>query len=112
MKSIMLAAFLISLAGSAGACDYFGTKGRLSDDGQRITSRQPIALKEQAALYGGYTEAASIIEKNRQDVLRNEHYSETVKRQVDQDLAANVKQLKCWAQVCSSASNDPVCHLH
>lgn len=113
MKYLMLAWSLACLAAAAAAaaCDYLGTKGQLSDDGQSIVSRQPIALKEQAKQYGGYMEAASFIDQNRLSLLQNEHISGTVKRQIDSDLTENAKQLRCWSAVCSQGSADPACHL-
>ena len=111
MKLAMLTFLLVSLVPAAKACDYLGIKGQLSDDGQSIVSRQPIALKEQAKQYGGYTEAANVIEQNRLSVLQNEQISATIRRQVDNDLTANVKQLRCWAAVCSKGSADPACRL-
>ena len=111
MKYVVLAWFLASLASTATACDLLGVKGQISDDGQSITRRQPIALKEQAKQYGGYEAAANFIEQNRQAVMSSEKFSPSVKNQVNSDLTANVAQLKCWAKVCSKNSADPICIL-
>jgi hypothetical protein len=111
MKYAVLACFLVSAVSTAAACDLMGVKGHISDDGQSITSRQPIALKAQAKLYGGYQQAADYIEKNRQSVMYNDKFSQAVKQQVDNDLSLNVQQLKCWAEACSKNSTDPACAL-
>ncbi len=111
MKYSVLICFMASFASTATACDLMGIKGHISDDGQSITSRQPIALKEQARLYGGYAGAADYVEKNRQSVMNNDKFSPDVKRQVDRDLRANVAQLQCWAAVCSRDSTNSSCAL-
>jgi hypothetical protein len=111
MKKLLLTGILVSLTSTAFACEYLGSQGVISDDGQRIVSAQPIALKEQAAKYGGYEGAAQYIEANRKTVMSNDHISTAVKQLVDQELRANVAQLQCWAAVCSKNVADPACHL-
>ncbi len=109
---LAIAALLLTLAAPAAmACDLMGIRGQVSDNGQTITSRQPIALKEQARQYGGYWEAANVIEQNRQSVLQQPGLSAAVRQQVDSDLSANVQQLRCWAQVCSKDNGNSTCQL-
>lgn len=111
MKYAVLACLLASAVSTATACDLTGTKGQISDDGQSIKSRQSIALKEQAKLYGGYQQAAKYIEKNRETIMYSDKFSQAVKQQVDDDLSLNAIQLRCWAAVCSQNSTDPACSL-
>ncbi|HEY0198488.1 MAG TPA: hypothetical protein VGC19_08120 [Rhodanobacter sp.] len=111
MKSLLTATLLLAAIQTAGACESFGIKGQLSPDNQSIVSRQPIALKEQARQYGGYSEAASVIEENRQQMLRNGQIPATVRHQIDLDLTGNVIQLRCWAKKCSTDNGDHTCSL-
>jgi hypothetical protein len=111
MKHALLACLLASGISSATACDLMGVEGHLSSDGQSITARQPIALKQQARRYGGYEEAAEYLERNRDSVLQDSLVADAVKQQVSIDLTENVKQLRCWVKVCMKNSADPVCKL-
>lgn len=111
MNKPLLALLLAICASSAIACESFGTQGKISDNGQGIVARMPIPLAEQARKYGGYEKAAEYVENNRLSVINSNHFSESVKRQVDNDLTRNVDQLKCWVAVCSNNSNNPACHF-
>lgn len=111
MKYSVLVCLMASFTSTATACDLMGIKGHITDDGQSIDSRQPVALKEQAGQYGSYAAAADYIEKNRQSILSNDKFSPDVKRQVDGDLRANVEQLLCWAAVCARDSANSACTL-
>jgi hypothetical protein len=111
MENIFSACILITLTSSAMACDLTGVKGTISNDGQSITSRQSILLKDQARTYGGYEQAAAYMEQNREQVLTNAGYSQAVKDQVNSDMTKNVQDLKCWASVCTKHGSNPECQF-
>lgn len=111
MKIILAACTMFTLASSAMACDLTGVKGAISKDGQAITARQSILLKDQARTYGGYERAAAYMEQNRLEVLQNAAYSQAVKDQVSSDMLKNAQDLKCWAVVCKKDSSNPGCQF-
>ncbi|KWC17016.1 hypothetical protein [Burkholderia ubonensis] len=111
MKTILTACILFSLASTAMACELTGIKGAISNDGQAITVRQSILLKDQARTYGGYERAAAYMEQNRAEVLKNARYSQAVKDQVSSDMLKNEQDLKCWALICKKDSSDPGCQF-
>jgi hypothetical protein len=106
MKIILTTCALFVLASSAMACDLTGVKGAISNDGQTITARQSILLKDQARTYGGYERAAAYMAQNRLEVLQNASSSQAVKDQV-----SNTQDLKCWALACNKDRSDPGCQL-
>ncbi|WGS45681.1 hypothetical protein LFL97_23465 [Burkholderia sp. JSH-S8] len=111
MKVILTACILFSLTFSAMACDLMGINGAISNDGQAITVRQSILLKDQARTYGGYERAAAYMERNRKEVLKNPGYSQAVKDRVSGDMLKNEQDLKCWASICNKNSNDQECQF-
>ncbi|WDD94129.1 hypothetical protein Bsp3421_004240 [Burkholderia sp. FERM BP-3421] len=111
MKIILTTCTLFVLASSAMACDLTGVKGAISNDGQAITARQSILLKDQARTYGGYERAAAYMAQNRLEVLKNASYSQAVKDQVSNDMLKNTQDLKCWALACNKDRSDPGCQL-
>ncbi|MBN3815668.1 hypothetical protein G3N57_03220 [Paraburkholderia sp. Se-20369] len=111
MKIILTACILFNLTPSAIACDMTGIKGAIGDDGQAITVRQSILLKDQARTYGGYERAAAYMEQNRMAVQQKARYSQAVKDQVSSDMLKNEQDLKCWANVCRKDSRDPGCQF-
>lgn len=111
MKIILTAYTLLTLASSAMACDLTGVKGAISNDGQAITVRQSILLKDQARTYGGYERAAAYMEQNRLEVLQNTAYSQAVRDQVSNDMLKNAQDLKCWVLLCKKDSSDPGCQF-
>ncbi|WP_175947701.1 hypothetical protein [Burkholderia pyrrocinia] len=111
MRIILTACTLFGLVSSAMACDLMGIKGAISNDGQVITARQSILLKDQARTYGGYERAAAYMEQNRTEVLKNTGYSQAVKDQVSSDMLKNAQDLKCWALLCKKGSGDPGCQF-
>jgi hypothetical protein len=111
MKIILTTCTLLALASSAMACDLTGIRGAISDDGQAITARQSILLKDLALTYGGYERAAAYMAQNRLEVLQNATYSQAVKDQVSSDMLKNTQDLKCWAMVCNKDRSDPGCQF-
>jgi len=111
MKRTYAALLLALIAPAAMACDLFGTKGQIGDDGQHIVERVAIPLHEQAQRYGGYQQAADFIEQNRKEILNSGSYSNEVKHQVDLDLARNAAQLRCWAAECSNDRGAAACRM-
>lgn len=105
--------FCLALLGSSTGfcCGQLGTKGKISDDGQSIVSTEKIPLMEQARLYGGYAHAADYIEQNRRSIVGNDHFSLSVKGQVDNELMENVSELRCWAASCAKDESQAECHL-
>ncbi|KVR54994.1 hypothetical protein WK18_28860 [Burkholderia ubonensis] len=93
------------------ACDLTGIKGAIRNDGQAITARQSILLKDQARTYGGYERAAAYMEQNRMEVLQNAGYSQAVKDQVSSDMQKNAQDLKCWALLCENDGYDSGCQF-
>lgn len=63
-------------------CELTGIKGAISNDGQAVTVRRSILLKNQARTYGGDERAAAYIEQNRADVLKNARYSDLPSRTI------------------------------
>ncbi|KVG57626.1 hypothetical protein [Burkholderia territorii] len=111
MKITLIASTLFAFTSSAMACDLTGIKGAISNDGQEITARQSILLKDQARTYGSYERAAAYMEQNRVEVLKNATYSQAVKDQVSRDMLKNAQDLKCWALACSKDSSNPGCQF-
>ncbi|HVE08780.1 MAG TPA: hypothetical protein VNE00_16115 [Paraburkholderia sp.] len=111
MKRTYAALLLALIAPAAMACDLFGTKGQIGDDGQHIVERVAIPLHDQAQRYGGYQQAADFIEQNRKEIISSGSYSSEVKHQVDLDLAKNAEQLRCWAAACSNDRAAAACRM-
>jgi len=111
MKITLATWLLFGLASTATACELTGIKGAISDDGNSITDRQVILLKDQARTYGGYQKAADYLEQNRLAVLLSGSFSQDVKDRVDRDMTKNVADLQCWVAACARDSAHPACQF-
>lgn len=66
---------------------------------------------EQAKQYGGYQKAAEQIESNRLAIVNSTRYSDSVRRQVSDDLSIDVAALECWAAACVDKPDNPACRF-
>jgi hypothetical protein len=100
-----------AIAPTAFACGQLGVSDQISRDGQSITSRKLIALRQQAIRHGGYDQAIEDMQQIRDDLMRRDGLSPRVRHRLQTDLEKNIGLLRCWSATCTDRADEPDCQF-